>query len=183
MPLTDTIIRPTFLLAAALAAGPAWAQDKPVYRCPGNLYTDTLGAKEAIDRGCKTLEGAPITIIQAPPKREPPRAAASGAAAGAASGSAPAGGGTAAPRGEARVDPAEQRARDSDRRKILDAELRREEEALAALNRDFNGGQPERQGDERNYAKYQERVAEMQAAIARKQADIAALKREIAKLP
>ena len=85
--------------------------------------------------------------------------------------------------GEMRVDPAQQRARDSDARRILDAELAKEEERLAALRKEFNNGEPERRGDERNFARYQERVAEMKSAMARKEADIAALKRELAKLP
>ena len=80
------------------------------------------------------------------------------------------------------LDAATQRARDADARRILEAELRREEERLATLRREFNNGEPERRGDERNYARYQERVAEMRAAIARKEVDVAALKREIAKL-
>ena len=44
-------------------------------------------------------------------------------------------------------------------------------------------GKPERRGDERNYQKYIDRVAEMKAALARKESDVAAIKREIAKLP
>ncbi len=84
---------------------------------------------------------------------------------------------------DAKVDAGEQRARDSDARKILDAELKREEAKLAELQKEFNNGEPERRGDERNYQKYLDRVAEMKAAIARKQSDVAALKRELAKLP
>lgn len=175
--MTRTLHRLLLVLAAALGAAPAWAQEeKPVYKCPGNLYTDTITAKEAIERGCRTLEGAPITIIQGPAKAPPKPAASGPSAGGGASGSS-------ASRGDNRIDPADQRARDSDRKRILESELKREEEALAALNRDYNNGQPERLGDERNYAKYQERVAAMQAAISRKQADIAALRRELAKLP
>ena len=82
----------------------------------------------------------------------------------------------------ARVDPAEQRARDTDARRILGDELRREEERLASMKRDFNNGEPERRGDERNFARYQERVAEMRAALQRKESDIAALRRELDKL-
>ncbi|CAD5372833.1 conserved exported hypothetical protein [Rubrivivax sp. A210] len=162
-------------LAGALAmgtAGAARADDhpKPVYRCPGPpvLYTDALSAQEARDKGCRTIEGAPVTVIQAPPR--PPR-----------NGAAPA---ASAPRtSDARVDPAAQRARDSDARRILGDELRREEERLAAMQREFNNGEPERGGDERNYQRYQDRVAEMKAAIARKESDVAAIKRELAKLP
>ncbi len=149
---------------ALLACTAAWAQDKPVYRCPGNLYTDSLSAKEARDKGCKTLEGAPITVIQS----QVPRGAAA----------RPTGGG--ASQGE-RVGADDQKARDSDARRILEAELKKEEEALAALRKDFNEGQPERRGDERNYQKYLDRVEQMKAEIARKEADVAALKRELGK--
>jgi hypothetical protein len=164
---------------ASITAGLAQAQDtRTVYRCPGPpvLYTDALSAQEARDRNCRTIEGAPITIVQAPPRRP-----------AASSAPAPAGAGPAAPAarppGDTRIDPAAQRARDSDARRILQEELTREEERLAALRTEFNNGEPERRGDERNFARYQERVAEMRAAIQRKEADIAALKREIAKLP
>jgi hypothetical protein len=158
-------------LASVLSAGSATAQDgKPVYRCPGPpvLYTDALGAQEAKDKNCRTIEGAPITIVQAPPRPRPPAA----------------GTGASAPRSpDTKVDPASQRARDSDARRILADELRAEEERLATMKADFNNGEPERKGDERNFAKYQERVAEMRAAIQRKEADIVALRREMAKLP
>ena len=60
--------------------------------------------------------------------------------------------------------------------------MRREEERLAALKKDYNNGEPERLGDERNYQKYLDRVAEMKASIQRKESDIASIKREIDKL-
>jgi len=43
--------------------------------------------------------------------------------------------------------------------------------------------EPERRGDERNYARYLDRVASLKASITRKEADIAAIRRELAKLP
>lgn len=166
------------VLAAALPVqgqGTAGAGSQ-VYRCPGPpvLYTDAITPTEARDRGCRTIEGAPITIVQG---RRP---AASGAAAGA---QPPAGGSAAARGGDTRVEPNAQRQRDTEARRILQEELKREEERLAALNKEYNNGEPERRGDERNYQRYIDRVAEMKAALARKEADIAALKREIAKLP
>jgi hypothetical protein len=81
-----------------------------------------------------------------------------------------------------RVSLAEQRARDSDARRILEGELKREEERLTELQKEYNGGEPERRGDERNYQKYLDRVAELKAGIARKEADIAAIRRELSKL-
>jgi hypothetical protein len=144
----------------------AQTEGKPVYRCPGNpvLYTDTLSAKEARDKGCRTLEGAPITIVQA----VKPRSSVSSSA------SRPA---------DQRVEPGDQRARDNDAKRILEEELKREEDRLAALQKEFSNGEPPRQGDERNYQKYLDRVADMKANIARKEGDIAAIKRELAKLP
>jgi hypothetical protein len=155
---------------------PAAAQSgSTVYRCPSKAggvdeFTNMVSAEEARDRGCRTIEGAPITIVQAPRPR-PAAPVASGAASGVARS------------GDAKVDPAAQRQRDSDARRILEAELRREEERLAGLKRDFNNGEPERLGSERNYQTYLDRVASMRAGIARSESDVAALKRELAKLP
>lgn len=159
------------VLAAAAAPGTAWAQAAAtVYKCPGNpvLYTDALTPEQAKERGCTTIEGTPITIIQGTRRPSPPPAAAASA------GPRPAG---------EKVDPGVQRRRDSDARRILAEELAREETRLADLKREYNNGQPERRGDERNYQRYIDRVAEMKAGITRKEADIAALKRELAKLP
>ena len=161
----------TRLAAAALlscTAAAALAQGGTVYRCPGPpiLYTDQISAQVAKDQGCRTIEGAPITVVS-PPRPRPVATTPSG-------GSRPI---------EGKVEAGDQRARDSDARKILDAELRREEAKLAELQKEFNNGEPERQGGERNFQKYQDRVEEMKAAIARKQSDVAALKRELAKLP
>ena len=159
-------------LAAACSGGPVAAATGPetvdssvMYRCPNNDYKNTISAREAERLGCKRIDGAPLTIIQTTKPRP--------------AGSAPLGAGSAA----ARVDPVAQRARDSDARRILESELRSEEGRLADLQKEYNNGEPERQGNERNYQKYQDRVAEMKAAIARKESDIAALKRELAKLP
>jgi hypothetical protein len=169
------------LFSAVPAALPAIAQPQPqtqpgnsiVYRCPGPpvLYTDTISPSEAREKGCKMLEGAPITVIQSPVPRPRPSGTPVPPAA-------------SAPRpADSKIDPHEQRSRDSDARRILEAELRREEEKLSAMQKEFNNGEPERRGDERNYQKYLDRVSEMKAGISRKEADVAAIKRELAKLP
>ncbi|MBL0091091.1 MAG: hypothetical protein IPP50_01605 [Piscinibacter sp.] len=144
------------------------AAQTTVYRCPGNVYTSSadISAKEAEAKGCKTIEGAPITVIQGSRPRTGSPVPASG------------------PRpADSKVEPAQQRARDGDARRILESELKKEEEQLEQMRKEFNNGEPERRGDERNYQKYLDRVAEMKAAIARKESDIAAIKREISKLP
>ena len=65
----------------------------------------------------------------------------------------------------------------------LEDELKKEEARLAEIQKEYNNGEPERRGDERNYQKYLDRVADLQSGIARKEGDIAAIKRELAKLP
>ena len=152
---------------AAAAASPADTVDSTVlYRCPGNDYRNTITAREAEKMGCRRVEGAPVTVIQS---TRPRTGTATTTTATTASG--------------VKVDPVAQRARDSDARRILEGELKNEETKLAAMEKAFNGGQPERLGDEKNYQKYLDRVAEMRSAIERKQIDIAALRREIQKLP
>jgi len=138
-----------------------------VYRCPGPpvLYTDALTAKEAQERGCRTIEGTPITVLQAPRPR---------------AGSAPAAEGQR--NAEGRVDAGQQRSRDDERRRVLQSELRQAEERLGGAQREFKDGQ-ERRGDERNYQRYLDRMAELKDNIARYEADVQALKREISKLP
>lgn len=160
----------TCALALGMCATQAQAQGASssiVYRCPGNVYTSDreLTAKLAEERGCKVIEGAPVTVIQGQRPRPSPVAASAARPAG------------------SRVDPADQRSRDGDARRILEAELRREEGKLADLQREYNNGEPDRRGDERNYQRYLDRVAEMKAAIARKEADVSAIRRELAKLP
>ena len=151
------------LAVAALPAPGAEAADSSVmYRCPGNDYKNTISAKEAERLGCKRIEGAPVTIMQ---MTKPRTAAPVPASAGSA----------------ARVDAVAQRARDSDARRILEAELKTEEDKLAVMQKEFNNGQPERQGNEKNYQKYLDRTADLKAQIARTEADISAITRELAK--
>ena len=170
MRLPVPLFRAIAIASIAAAAGAASAADTPdttvTYRCPNNDYKNTISAKEAERLGCKKLEGAPVTVIQMTKPRP------SGTAVPSASGS-----------GAARVDPTAQRARDSDARRILENELRSEEDRLAEMKKEFNNGQPERQGNEKNYQSYVDRVGQLSAAIARKEADVAAIRREIQKLP
>ena len=164
-------------LGGAVLCTMAQAQSVTVYRCPGPpvLYTDALTPAEARERGCRQIEGAPITVLPSPRVR--PGAGASGAVAGAAGAGA-----ASVPRpADSKIEPAAQRQRDADARRILDSELKREEAKLVALKQDYNNGEPERQGNERNYQSYLDRVAAMKASIARTESDIAAIKRELAK--
>lgn len=166
-------MKPTLfvLLCAALAAplAPALAQNE-IFEC-----VDAQGRKSFTNtgdnRGCKRINVQPLTTVPAP--RVPANAATTERS------TPPAGVQRA---GFPRVDSNDQKARDNDRRRILEDELRAEEEKLARLRTEYNNGQPERQGDERNFARYQERVARMAEDIQRSEANIAALRRELALL-
>jgi hypothetical protein len=164
-------------VVATAFATTAWAQagtpGATVFRCPGPpvLYTDALTPQEARDKGCREIEGAPITVIQARPPA-PPRSV-----------NVPVDGSTAARPNDSRIDPQAQRARDSDSRRILENELRREQARLTELRAEYNNGEPERLGNERNYQKYLDRTADLKSSVTRKESDIAAIKRELSKLP
>lgn len=166
-----TFLRPGILaLAAGLALPEAALAQSPVYKC-----VDAEGRVEFTDsnrRGCKLLDLPGYTPPA--PRASAPIPSVRPNNPGPAAGSTP----SAFPR----VDSAQQRARDDDRRTILNDELRFEEKKLAELKRDFNNGEPERQGNERNYAKYQERVASMKEEIGRTERNVEALRREIANI-
>jgi hypothetical protein len=158
------------LLAAPLAALPVQAQEQ-VWRC-GNEYTNNVA--QAKQRGCKVMEGGNVTVVQTP--RAQPSTSAPSTASSAARSTSPVGG--------PRVDGVEQRVRDGEARSVLESELRRAEAQQAQLKRDYNNGEPEKQGAEaRNYQKYLDRVAEMKAQIERNDSDIAGIRREIGRLP
>jgi hypothetical protein len=162
-------------IAATLASPGAARAQSTVYKC-----VDEQGRVEFTDtsrRGCKALDLP--GLIPAPARR----AAVPNPQQGTPAPRAPAAPAPAAgPANFPRVDTSAQKVRDDDRRGILNDELRSEEQRLADLRRDFNNGEPERQGNERNYAKYQERVAHMRDDLNRTERNIEALKREIANL-
>ncbi len=159
-------------LAGLLIVAASAAVHGQIYKCTtpaGSVeYTDVNRGKH-----CKAME-LPGVVVAAPPKHVAPAAPAAGNRLGAPPALVP---------GEfPRVDAAQQRARDADRRGILEEELRAEQQKLAEQRKAYNNGEPERQGDERNYAKYLERVAGMRDSISRTEKNIDALKREIANI-
>ncbi|GGI54330.1 DUF4124 domain-containing protein [Oxalicibacterium solurbis] len=149
-----------FLLCSIIVL-PVFAQSD-VYLC-----IDANGNKEYKNTGstarCKKVDLPPMTTLPAPAKSAAP-----------ASRSTP-----SAPPDFPRVDDSVQKARDNERRQILQDELRKEEKKLADIRGEYNNGQPERLGSERNYAKYQERTATLKDNLARTEKNVEALKREL----
>jgi hypothetical protein len=141
-----------------------------VYRCDSDsgvpVYQGTPNG-----RNCRALDLAPLTTIPAP-KLPAARPAAPGQAAGAAA--------RPTPNGFPKVDASAQRARDSDRRRILEDELKKEDARLAELKALYKDGEPDRLGDERNYQKYLDRVQRLKDDIARSEGNVASLRRELA---
>jgi len=161
------IISPVVLCAAVLA--PAHAQSD-VYVCMnGDGTREYKNTGET--KGCKRVDMQGISMIPSPYKKPVAQTAALSRPAGATS-----------PGDFPKIDSATQKARDTDRMQILAEELKGEERKLAAIKQEYNNGEPERRGDERNYAKYQDRVAALKDDLSRTEKNIEALKREIGNL-
>jgi peptidoglycan hydrolase CwlO-like protein len=73
--------------------------------------------------------------------------------------------------------------RDKERRRIIEDEIRNEENKLSTLKKEFNNGEPERVGGERNYARYQERVQRLKDDINKSDKNLEALRKELSTLP
>lgn len=156
------------LAALVFIASSSHAQAR-IYRC-GNSYTND--AAEAKTKNCKLVEGGYITVVEGTRVQGASNGGANNAASKVASSAG------------IRVDSADQKARDSDARQILESELKKAEARQAELVKEFNNGEPDKLGAEgRNYQKYLDRVAELKASIARNQSDIAGLRRELDRVP
>lgn len=151
-------------LVGAVAA-PSQAQDA-IYRC-GNEYTNTKPDPRA-NKNCKRVEAGNVTVIQGTPVPKslaPKPKIASG---------------NTTPR----VNDAQQKARDTDMRLILQEELNKAQARLEELKQEYNNGEPDKLGPEtRNYQKYLDRVAGLKASLGRTESDIAGIRREIDRLP
>ncbi len=158
------------MLVAGMIATAAQAE---IFRCElanGVVeYNNTNSASK--DRNCKRVDLPQITTIPAPKFPAAAAASKSGQQSAAKSSS---------PSDFPKVDASTQKARDTDRKRIIEDELKREEGKLAELKKTFNGGEPERQGDERNFQKYQDRVDRMREEINRVEANVGSLRKELA---
>ena len=159
-------------LAAVLLAANSHAQDGRIFRC-GNSYTND--AAEAKSKGCKLVDGGYVTVVEGTKvQRTSTAKTANGSLVKVAS---------AAPSSSSsgtRVENADQKARHSDARLILESELKKAEARQAELLKEYNNGEPDKQGAEgRNYQKYLDRVAELKANITRNENDVAGIKREL----
>lgn len=145
------------VVALVFAAG-ASAQGK-IFRC-GNTYTNDEAQAKAM--GCKPVVGGNVTVVEG----TRPHGAESPVKPVVAPGS--------------RIGSGEQKARDAEARAILEAELKKAEARQAELQKEYNGGEPDKLGPEtKNHQKYLDRVAGLKEAIERNERDIEGLRREI----
>lgn len=165
---TFLLVSPLFGVLSLMALQPAVAQTDPqrVYRCPDNSYTNDLS--EVKSKNCTLVDNANVSIMSAPGTPAPAPAAKASGQGGQRS---------------AQVPPDAQRQRDIEARAILEQELAQQKAKLVQQLKDYNNGQPERLGNEKNYQKYLDRVAAMKDGIAATQANISALERELQKYP
>jgi hypothetical protein len=158
------------LVSTAFAAAlPAPALSSDIFLCvdaDGNKTFQNVGS----GKGCKRMDVGPVLSMPAP--RVPQQRSSAGGEDRV----------TVSPANFPRVDRDTQRSRDNDRKRILEDELKAEEDKLARLKAEFNNGEPERRGDERNFALYTERVQRLRDDLARAEGNVNALRREIALL-
>lgn len=112
------------------------------------------------NKGCKKVELPGLTTFPAPKSKKSAKA----------------------PGDFPKVDDSTQKNRDVERKQILDTELKTEQKKLAELQAEYKNGEPDRLGNERNFAKYQERTEGLKQDINRTQQNVDALQREISGL-
>ncbi len=166
---TILVMAVTSLLAVWSAPAPAQSSD--VYMCKGaGGVPEYRNGNPGNSKDCKRLNLPDVVTV--PGTRSGGGATSGGAAKAAAT----------SPAAFPRVDTATQRSRDGERRGVLEQELQSEEAKLAGLRAEYNNGEPERQGNERNYQKYLDRTARLRDDVARSEANVASLKRELSTL-
>lgn len=148
------------IAALLMAAGSGHAQD--MFKCVDDRGNVTY-ANTGSTKGCTRIAVDPVVIPKLANPQAPARSQPS-------------------PSNFPKVDGATQRARDTDRRRILEDELRDKESRLAELRREYNNGEPERQGNERNYQRYLDRTERLKSDISRAESDIASIRSEIGKV-
>ena len=156
----QSLLRATFgvCLLSPLTLAAVQAQ---IYRCQSPDGTPLF--QNAPGKNCKPLDLPSLTII--PSVRTPATARATTA--------------NATPADFPRVDATAQRNRDSDRKRILQDELGREQARLEGMLAEYNGGQPAQSGSEKNQRGYLDRVERLKDDITRSETNVASLRREL----
>ncbi len=170
---SGSLVKVATVVAALVCIGFTATAQAQIYRCDNNGVVDyNNNAASAKSKNCTVASLPAITTIPAP-AIPASKAATAPSSSGAKPSSNP------SPGSFPKVDSSTQRARDNDRAAILDEERRKENAKLLELKKEFNGGEPERRGDERNYQKYLDRVEKLKEDIQRSENNLKSLDREL----
>ena len=164
MTMPNNLLASLFLLGALMTATPAWSQ---IFRCvddDGKVTYSNVGGH----KGCKRMQ------LEAPNSVAPPPARATGRTPGAAANPTPV--------DFPKVSGDAQKARDNDRRAILEQELAAEQKALEQSKKDLADQEAVRQGDEKNYQKVLDRLQPYKDRVAQHERNIQAIQKELANL-
>lgn len=162
------------VLAGVLALGfgfvatPAWSQ--AVYRCVNSEGHVTI-SNISSSKDCRRIELAPDNTVPAPAQRP---ATAGNRTPGAAANTTPV--------DFPKVSGDAQKARDNDRRTILEQELVNEKKSLEQARKDLAEQEAVRFGDERNFQRVKDRLLPFQERVAQHERNVQALEKEIANL-
>lgn len=147
---------------AGVQANLAHAGSDDIYSCVNERGVKTY-SNVGNTKGCKKVELPGLTTIPAPKTKRAGKVQSA----------------QNTPASFPQVDDTTQKNRDLERKQILETELKAEQKKLADLSAEYKNGEPDRLGNERNYAKYQERTENLKQDINRSQQNIDALQREI----
>jgi len=157
-----------FLLAALLCS-PLVRAD--IYKCVDEGGHVTYTNNKPSGKGCSTLS-RDQAVSSVPSSGVPRPAVAPSPQNGASSGGA----------GFPRVDMGTQKARDNDRRRILEDELSTEQKALETAQKELEEQEALRYGNERNYQRVLDRLQPFKDKVLLHERNIEALRREIGNL-
>lgn len=150
-----------FTAVGLLVTLPAMAD---VYKCVDAEGHTTYTNDKSRASGCKVLASdVPVSSVPGPAVTPKPAANPAG--------------------GFPNVSGDQQKARDSERRRILEAELATESGSLEAARKALTEGEAVRLGDERNYQKYLDRIQGLKDNVALHERNVDALRKELSKLP
>jgi hypothetical protein len=146
------------------------------YRCvdAAGRSTYTNVKEEMAGKKC-TLVSREVSVVPGGVPVPPPMPAR-------APGQQPGGAAAKAPAPPNRVDTQTQRARDNDRRRILESELQSAEKQLAEARQKLAAQESIRGGDEKNYQRVLDRLKPFQDEVRGAEENVAALRREISNL-
>ncbi len=147
------------LVLLALSASAAHADT--LYKCTDSAGHTTYTNQKAEAKNCVILsQDKPVSTFAPPPAR--PRAS------------------TPTPESFPKVSSETQKGRDSDRRRILEEELAAERRALDEAKRTLAEQEAVREGGERNYQKYLDRIKPLQDGVQLHERNVDALQKELA---